>query len=270
MVNEAAERVRFALYLVLGRLLRAGRYSTVRIGARSDRHEVEKRRRFFAPFLIWMGAPLMRFLNTGVRVLPLADWHARERRLYRDVHGASIRVDDHGTLVLPRLRGVTLAALLEDPAAAGIDRQRAIELAVAELVRFHRLGFTHGDAMAGNVMVDVAAGSAHWFDFETVHDEDESPAWRRADDVRALLTTCLVRTAHAQRAATLRLILDAYADQDVTGVMRTFFTARVRRALVFHLGQASLSFDCYREIAHLLGERSVAQPAARATRRGPA
>ena len=55
-------------------------------------------------------------------------------------------------------------------------------------------GFTHGDAMAENVMVDLEAGVAHWFDFETIHDSRRPMAWRRADDVRALLVTCLVRT----------------------------------------------------------------------------
>ena len=38
--------------------------------------------------------------------------------------------------------------------------------------------------------------------------------WRRADDVRALLVTCLVRTRAERRAETLHHILDVYGDED--------------------------------------------------------
>ena len=41
-------------------------------------------------------------------------------------------------------------------------------------------------------------------------------AWRRADDVRALLATCLLRTVPEELAETLQLILDVYADEEVT------------------------------------------------------
>ena len=51
------------------------------------------------------------------------------------------------------------------------------------------------DAMAENVLVDLDAGVARWFDFETVHEASRPQIWRRADDVRALLATCLLRTA---------------------------------------------------------------------------
>ena len=81
--------------------------------------------------------------------------------------------------------------------------------------------------------------------------------WRRADDVRALLVTCLLRTGAERRAETLRLILDAYADEGTTRLLATSFASVLRRPLVFHLAQAGLSFECYREIASLLVERGV-------------
>jgi hypothetical protein len=121
--------------------------------------------------------------------------------------------------------------------------------------------------MAENVLVDLEAGVAHWFDFETVHDSSRPMAWRRADDVRALLVTCLARTVSETRAETLEFILDVYADlsrrscnaakadEDVTRVLATSFTSVWRRALIFHLAQAGLSFQCFREIARLLRER---------------
>jgi hypothetical protein len=199
-----------------------------------------------------MGGPLVRILDTGVRVLPQQDWEERERLIYRSIRGTSIQIDRGETLVLPRLAGETLATLLEDPELEESVRTRAIKLAVVALAEFHAQGFTHGDAMAENVMVDIEAGVAHWFDFETIHDSSRSMAWRRADDVRALLVTCLLRTVREELAETLQLILDVYADEEVSRLLATSFASALRRPLAFHLGQARLPFQYFREVAHLL------------------
>jgi hypothetical protein len=159
-LRELLERAYFHLCLALGRLLRSTRYSKTRIVDEDGERVVRKHRRLYAPLLVWMGEPLVRVLDTGVRVLPQRDWEERERQIYRSLHAASIRIDAGGRLVLPCLAGRTLAALLEDP---GIDeslRKRAIERAVVALAEFHARGFTHGDAMAENVLVDLEAGVA--------------------------------------------------------------------------------------------------------------
>ncbi len=128
--------------------------------------------------------------------------------MYRSLYGASIQIDADGMLVLPFLAGETLASLLENPLLEEPVRKGAIERAVVALAEFHLLGFTHGDAMAENVLVDVDAGVAHWFDFETIHDPSRPMGWRRADDVRALLVTCLVRMSPENFAETLHRSLD--------------------------------------------------------------
>lgn len=250
-----ASRAYFALCLAAGRMLRSAHYSTVRIVHEDGQRAVRKHRRFYAPLLIAMSAVLVKILDAGVRVLPRRDWERRERGLYERLYGASIRVDVDGTLVLPLLSGLTLATLLEDPNLEESIRTRAIEHAAIALADFHRLGFTHGDAMAENVLVDVEAGVAHWFDFETIHDVGRTPVWRRADDLRALLATCLIRTAPAKRVETLELILEAYADEDVSRVLATSFTSVWRRSLTFHLLQAPLSLQCFRELGELLRRR---------------
>ncbi len=264
-MRELAERAYFLLCLALGWLLRSATYSKTRIVYQDGERQVRKHRRFYAPLLVWMGGPLVRILGTGVRVLPQRDWEERERRVYRSLRGTSIRIDADGMLVLPCLAGKTLAALLEDPELEEPVRKRAIERAVVALAEFHRLGFTHGDAMAENVLVDLEAEVAHWFDFETIHDSSRPMAWRRADDVRALLVTCLVRTVPEKLAETLQLILDVYADEEVTRLLAASFTSVLRRPLTFHLAQAGLSFQCFREIARLLS-RAMQQlrPAIRA------
>ena len=255
MTRALGERAYFLPCSGLGRLLRAGRYSKTRIGSRDAELEVRKRRLFYAPLLVWLGGHLVRLLDTGVRVLPQRDWEERERHLCLSLRGAAIRVEDDGTLVLPRLPGDTLATVLEAPNLDGSVRQTAIELAVVALADFHARGFTHGDAMAENVMVDLEAGVAHWFDFETVHESSRLTMWRRADDVRALLATCLLRTAPGKVTETLQFILDVYGDEGVIRVMAESFTSVWRRPLTFHLGQAALSFQCFRKIGRLLRER---------------
>ena len=254
-MRELAERAYFVLCLALGRLLRSGRYSKAWIAYQDGEMQVRKYRFFFAPLLVWMGGPLVSILDTGVRVLRQRDWEEREREVYRSLRGSSIRTDADGTLVLPCLAGKTLATVLEDPALPDSVRKTAIERAVVALAEFHHLGFTHGDAMAENVLVDLEAGVAHWFDFETIHDSSRPMAWRRADDVRALLVTCLVRTVPEKLAETLHLILAVYGDEGVTGLLAKSFTTVWRRPLAFHLAQAGLSFQCFREIARLVGER---------------
>jgi tRNA A-37 threonylcarbamoyl transferase component Bud32 len=253
-VRELAERAYFALCLALGRLLRSAKYSKARIVSGDGERRVRKHRLFYAPLLIWMGSALVRLLDTGVRVLPQRDWQERERRVYRSLRRTSIQIDADG-IVLPCLAGETLATLLEDPELEESVRKKAIERAVVALAEFHHLGCTHGDAMAENVLVDLEAGVAHWFDFETVHDSRRSIAWRRADDVRALLVTCLIRTDSEHHGETLRSILDAYPNEGVTRLLADSFTSVWRRPLTFHLAQAGLSFQCFREIGRLLRVR---------------
>lgn len=254
-MRELAERAWFVSAGVMGRLLRAGTYSKTRIVCDDGGLHVRKHRRSCAPLLVWLGGALVRILDTGVRVLPQDEWEDRERRIYRSVYGTSIRIDGDGVLLLPCLPGRTLATLLEDAQLKESDRSAAIRLAVVALADFHRAGFTHGDAMAENVLVDLEAGVAHWFDFETIHDSGRPMSWRRADDVRALLATCLRRTAREKLADTLRFILDVYANEEVTVLLAASFTSVWQRPLGFHLGQAGLSFRYFREIERVLRER---------------
>ncbi len=254
-MRELAERAYFHGCLWLGRLLRSARYSKARIVRQDGALQVRKWRAFYAPVLVRMGGPLLKVLDAGVRILPQREWEERERLIYQRLYGAPIRIETGGVLVLPRLPGRTLASLLEDPELAEPARKRAIECAVLGLGRFHQQGLSHGDAMAENVLCDLEAGVARWFDFETIHHSSRPMDWRRADDLRALLVTCLVRTAPGKLAETLRLIVDAYQNEAVTRVLARSFVSVWRRPLTFHLAQAGLSHQGFREIARLLRER---------------
>ncbi|MDF1501419.1 lipopolysaccharide kinase InaA family protein, partial [Roseisolibacter sp. H3M3-2] len=248
-MQGTAERVYHAACGVLGWVLRSARYADVEAVRRHGAPLVRKRRRPHAPPLIALGNALLRALDAGVRVLPRRGWEARERALWARLHGAEIRVDADGTLVLPRLPGETLARLLEDPALDAAVRGRAVGLAVAALAAMHRAGVTHGDAMAANVLVDLDAGTARWFDFETEHDAARAPAWRRADDLRALLATCAVRTPTARRDALVALVLDGYGDAEVARALAGRLAPARRRSLAFHLGQAPMPLAHARALA---------------------
>jgi hypothetical protein len=80
-------------------------------------------------------------------------------------------------------------------------------------------------------------------------------AWPRADDVRALVMSCVSRTAPTRRAETLKLILDVYDDAEVTRWLAANFDSAFRRPLAFHLAQAKLSFQAFREVGELLRAR---------------
>ena len=263
-----AVRAWFLLCLRLGKWLRSARYSKVEIVERDGTRLVRKKRSFYAPLLVSMGSPLMKILDTGVSVLRQRQWVEREMRLHRELYRTSIEVEDNGTLVLPCHPGETLADLLENPDLPDSIRRNAMSSAVVALRGLHILGFTHGDAMAENVLVDIESGTAKWFDFETLHDPRHSVAWRRADDLRALLATCAVRTSSDKLPETVSLIADAYADNDVTRELATGFSSLWQPRLVFHLGQAPLSRRRFEEIARLLEERALTNSAPGSTLSG--
>jgi serine/threonine protein kinase len=248
------ERCYYAACLRVGRVLRAGRYSDVRFAREDGRSEVRKRRRVYAPLLVSMSRPVFRVLGTGMRVLPQQAWLDRERELYGRLQRASVRIE-HATLVLPVLPGATLSDLLADPSLSRAERTMAIVLAGRSLAELHRMEITHGDAMAENVLVDLAGGAAHWFDFETVHDDDRPRAWRRADDLRAFVATSIVRTPEDAIEWTLTALIDGYRDDAAWIRLAGHFASVLRRPLAFHLGQAPLTAARYRAIARLLTHR---------------
>ncbi|MCG8467727.1 MAG: hypothetical protein MJB57_05880 [Gemmatimonadetes bacterium] len=261
-MRACSERWYFNGCRSLGRLLRSARYADARVrpcdpgegpvAFTSRPWRVEKRRAFYAPPLVWLGSALLRRLDTGVRVLSQRAWERRETRLYRRLYGASVSIEPDGTLVLPGLPGKTLASVLDDPGAGAPVRRAAIERATAALAELHALGLTHGDAMAENVMIDLDAGVARWFDFETVHEGHRSSAWRRADDVRALLASCLVRAEPRHFEETIERVLKSHEDREVTRSISRTFASPWRRSLVFHLAQASHSYERHGRIGRLL------------------
>ena len=140
---EFLGRAYFHPCLALGRLLRSTRYSKARIVFEDGKPVVRKSRAFYAPLLVLLSDPLMRILDTGVRILSQRGWEERELAIYRCLYDSSIRIEADGVLGLPLLPGKTLANLLEVATLEHPVRMAAIEASVVALAKFHRKGFTH-------------------------------------------------------------------------------------------------------------------------------
>jgi hypothetical protein len=179
---------------------------------------IAKRRRWFGPLLIGPGNLYMRLLGSGVRILPGADWRARERALHRALHGIELETGPRGWLILPRWPGVVLADHARsrlDPAPA---RLRGLGAASRALRDLHRVELpradggcerlSHGDATLRNVLFDPGTGEARWFDFDTAHDPGLAPAWRHGDDLRALVYSAVESFADVPVALLLRTSRD--------------------------------------------------------------
>lgn len=210
-----------------------------------------KRRRGWAPLLIWGAEALLR---PRFHTLSGAAWQAQESALYAQLYGQPpARIP--GGLRLPALPGVVLADYLR-PAPA--DGPQALRAAVVALHALHQVEvapgagpFTHGDATAHNCLYEPAAARARWFDFETGHLAGLGLAERRADDLRALLFSAGAWLAEAP-AVWLPPVMAAYPDPAVWSAWRRLASALTQRADPFHLAQTRLSPSASRDLARRL------------------
>jgi hypothetical protein len=72
-----------------------------------------------------------------------------------------------------------------------------------------------------------------------------------------LLVGCLLRTVSGKHAEAVQSIVDVFGDEGVKLHLAATFSSVWQRPLAFHLGQAALSYRCFREIGELLGEPSA-------------
>ena len=197
-----------------------------------------------------------------MRVLPGAEWRARERALHRALHGIELETGPRGWLILPRWPGVVLADHARsrlDPAPA---RLRGLGAASRALRDLHRVELpradggcerlSHGDATLRNVLFDPGTGEARWFDFDTAHDPGLAPAWRHGDDLRALVYSAVESFADVPVALLLRTVRDAYADPGPWEQLRDRLARGALHRSPLHLAQACPPDGRRRELESLL------------------
>ncbi|SIO65118.1 Glycosyltransferase involved in cell wall bisynthesis [Singulisphaera sp. GP187] len=223
---------------------------------------IAKRRRWFGPLLIGPGNLYLRLQGSGVRVLPGAEWRARERALHRALHGIELETGPRGWLILPRWPGVVLADHARsrlDPAPA---RLRGLDAAGRALRDLHRVEMpradggcerlSHGDATLRNVLFDPGTGEARWFDFDTAHDPGLAPAWRHGDDLRALVYSAVESFADVPVALLLLTVRDAYVDSGPWEQLRDRLARGALHRSPLHFAQACPPDGRRRELESLL------------------
>lgn len=141
--------------------------------------------------LIMLGNVLLWSIGAKVRVLRMRAWQSWEPAAYRALENVEVKVDRAGRIVVRTFEGQLLSNVLRSDADSQTKR-RAISIAMRELTDAHAVSvegrpFTHADATVRNVIVDLDRHIGHWIDFETQHTENAPLAWRRADDLRALV-----------------------------------------------------------------------------------
>jgi hypothetical protein len=209
---------------------------------------IAKRRRWFGPLLIGPGNLYLRLLGSGVQALPAAEWQARERVLYRTLHGIELETGPRGWLILPRWPGVVLAEHARGQGDSAPARLRGLGAASRALWDLHQVELpradgscervSHGDATLRNVLFDTGTGLARWFDFDTAHDPGLAPTWRHGDDLRALVYSAVESFADVPVALLLRTVQDAYADPGPWEQLRDQLARGALHRSPLHLAQA--------------------------------
>jgi hypothetical protein len=225
---------------------------------------IAKRRRWFSALLIGPGNVYLRLLGSGVRVLPGAEWRARERALHRALHGIELETDSRGWLILPRWPGVVLADYARsrhDPAPA---RLRGLIAASRALWNLHRIEqpragggserLSHGDATLRNALFDPETGEAHWFDFDMAHDPGLATAWRYGDDLRALLYSAVESFADVPVPLLFRTVRGAYDDPGPWEQLCDRLARGILHRSPLHLAQGCPPDDRRRELESLLSQ----------------
>lgn len=267
---QLAARTIFKLTALYGRglyLLKLGRVRRVQ-GAGGPIYIKARHRR--SALLVGAGNACLKLWRGELLGLPERDWLAWEQQVGalawpQDV-SSRVRVEGR-SLLCPALPGEPLGVILRSNRSLQ-SRLRAVEIASLELQRLQRFelrfpdggwrSWSHGDAHAGNVVVDVEHHAA-WFDFETVHAAWCPRLWRQADDLRALAYSCAAACRASEYEALARIVARSIGGPCLRQELLRQSGQLQRRARAFHLAQAPLGWAEHQEFGHALQEALQAE-----------
>jgi len=158
---------------------------------------ITKTRHFFANLFVSVGNFFLWWQGEGARALHLKMWQERELAVariqpWRKVtlgRGSVTQVVWPGTSLDEFLAMEQLSSARCSAIRSAFDTLTELHIVRAPDERFFAEGFSHGDATSRNVVFDQGTGRAIWIDFDLAHIPARSHEWRRADDVRAFLTS---------------------------------------------------------------------------------
>ncbi|MCY2962393.1 MAG: hypothetical protein NT069_01870 [Planctomycetota bacterium] len=257
-------RLRYVYRRRLGALLKAVRLHRWSCGDGSSDGWQRKSRRPLSEWLLPIGNLYLAVQRAPSRVLSARDWLRREQ-LVAEALSREVGIDpDRRALTMRWESGSSLRQILASGASIE-EKLAASQLAAAALRRLHALPvvdlpfcdsqFSHGDATCDNVIVDLAAETAGWIDFDTQHRADLSHDDRRADDLCVLLFStagCLPEHHAAECVAAVAAGYDAPAS--ICGLARTLHADRC--PTVFQLAQAPLSARRFEKVKNAIRDMS--------------
>ncbi len=189
--------------------------------------------------------------RTQVRILGTKAWREREVRLHAALNGIQVQPVGRLRLRMPVVEGMSLEAILRARDVTREKKMLALRLAVRALYAAHhqsaegpagvRRMFAHGDATAGNVIVDISAGRANWIDFETCHTAEVTDAFGHVDDLRALLASTVQWVGEPEIEAVVGVAMEEYPDVVILEELGRCFANR--RVPFYHLAQGRIGRD---------------------------
>lgn len=260
--------VRYRAAYWLGGLLARIRYTRTRRVEREGHTFYEKRRPGWLAPLIIAGNVYLRISRSGTRVLDRRAWLQRESEMYLLLYDCHVNSDPRGRVEIPALPGQPLAQVLAAKRTSMTEKLDAVRAAAKALSEFHQRPVdaespaaetqSHGDATVYNVLVETLDKSARWIDFDMAHKHGLPEAWRRADDLRALIYSAAPFFELPEHARLVTTVAEACNDSGTLKCLRATIDFWRWRPTAFHLAQARLDqsqrehLDC--ELARVLSE----------------
>lgn len=217
-----------------------------------------------SPFFRVLANELLRYRSAPVIVLKREEWHRRELYIYNQLYRKEAYVDEEKRLLMEKLDGKTLRAVLTGGSRTDEERHLALRLAARALRSFHQYSsnepsaepLSHSDATANNVLVELAAQQAWWIDFDLVHRVEAPTSLRQADDLRSLIFSAVPLFPQAQIYTALQETLQAYSDPIVLRTLRDKILPTGLDWDLYHWAQARITAEvhefCRNSLLHLL------------------
>ncbi len=246
-------RIRHLIAQFLGNLLSGLRLNVLEkhedIGGT---HYLKKRRLYAAPLIIASNLYL-RISRTHVYFLSRRKWLLWEHKVYKEILGKEVQINDRRTLLLPKFEGVTLSDLLRSENESEVRKIEAVGWAVRAIETMHKCqiiwpdgqkrSFSHGDAKVDNIICDLISEKCYILDYETIHDAGMSSEFRHADDLRAIIYSAAEYIKPHLLNLLCRMAIRNYENRAVLAQLKKYIEMLKLCPNVYHFTQGRLGFE---------------------------